>query len=785
MNLIVLFSLLSVITGWLLIEYRNSQLDLAIDDYFRDTTRDALKLETKFEKEVTEIQNFIIKNLDPVIKKIQKTVPENWYRKLPVISKLSTKNINAHWNDEYIRQFSNRLKQRHLFRLKSFRDKILKKFPQLNDQNMSVEYLDLHLFWQLFKAYADYERRGRVGTLTTNRLTIPINPVDSGLATSLISKIFVDLMAKHMMGNQRIRHYFINPFADIIGIQFDPSNKSFQSISIYNMNAELMLLGVAMSKKSQEFLLRKDVLDNLPPDERYQGFITCGLSLKPLLLSSMKKLKKVLEYDATSKQDLLNSDLSKYSTFFKLDPITHEKLEQIQPFQLNTAIEKSMGNLKLLAIDANKKLHFINLIRESRYNSLIQIFQTPRAKLLRHTQQTITNILMTFGSLLLLVILVTTLFAKNLTETLRNLASQVQAASSNLQSSELSSLKTSITELLILRSVFVQQIDQLRREFELSTKLTNFQEFLIKRPMQSEILNYLEPIYNDCYDESARERLENIFDFRNQNLNSANTDSDEFHWEWQRYDDSLKLESDFRRATQQKKEFELAQRMQAQLLPSDELFDDNNYFYYLAARYLGGDFYDLLRLDNKTFYLIADVSGKGLPSALFGSATKFFLASQLRASPDLEVAMQRTNNYLCGLQQQGFFCTLFLASWDPESRVLEYCSAGHNKMYLVTPELLELNGKGLPLGFLDMATYSVGKLENIPLNSLLALYTDGVTEAENINLELYDNYRLEKLLTDNSNRPVTMISEALLKSLTEFTEGAEQSDDITYLLARL
>ena len=84
-----------------------------------------------------------------------------------------------------------------------------------------------------------------------------------------------------------------------------------------------------------------------------------------------------------------------------------------------------------------------------------------------------------------------------------------------------------------------------------------------------------------------------------------------------------------------------------------------------------------------------------------------------------------------------------------------------------------------------MATYSVGKLENIPLNSLLALYTDGVTEAENINLELYDNYRLEKLLTDNSNRPVTMISEALLKSLTEFTEGAEQSDDITYLLARL
>ena len=203
-----------------------------------------------------------------MIEKLQKPVPINWFRDLPDISKLSTQEINAHWNEEYVRQFSNRLKQRHLFRLKSFRDKIFKKFPQLNDKNMSVEYMDLHLFWQLFKAYSDYDREGRIGTRTTDRLTISVNPVDTGLATSQISKIFIDLMAKHMMGNQRIRHYFINPFADIMGIQFDPSNKSFQPINIYNINAELMLVGITMSRQNQELLLRKDVLDHLPFNER-------------------------------------------------------------------------------------------------------------------------------------------------------------------------------------------------------------------------------------------------------------------------------------------------------------------------------------------------------------------------------------------------------------------------------------------------------------------------------------------------------------------------------------
>ena len=145
--------------------------------------------------------------------------------------------------------------------------------------------------------------------------------------------------------------------------------------------------------------------------------------------------------------------------------------------------------------------------------------------------------------------------------------------------------------------------------------------------------------------------------------------------------------------------------------------------------------------------------------------------------------MKITNYYLCGLQQQGFFCTLFLASWDSDSRTLNYCSAGHNKTS-ATPKIQELNANGLPLGFLDMANYKMGQFKNVPKDSAV-LYTDGVTEAENQNQELFDNLRLEKLLEENSTKTPSKLSDVIIKSLTDFTEDAEQSDDITYVLARL
>ena len=119
-------------------------------------------------------------------------------------------------------------------------------------------------------------------------------------------------------------------------------------------------------------------------------------------------------------------------------------------------------------------------------------------------------------------------------------------------------------------------------------------------------------------------------------------------------------------------------------------------------------------MGSETYFLIADVSGKGLPSALFGAAAKFFLNVQLKANQNIEHTMKITNNYLCGLQQQGFFLHTIFWHLNPETRTLNYCSAGHNKMYLLTPKIQELNANGLPLGFIDMANYEMGQFKNVP-----------------------------------------------------------------------
>lgn len=807
-NLTFIFCFVFTITIWLLSDYSDNQLDLAVERYFRNSSQTALKLENTFEKKVEEIQNFIMQNLDPVMKKLTRPVPKKWFRSIPKDSNLSQAEIQSYWSSEYVKEFNLSLKQRNLFSLKKFRDKILDKFPQLNEKNMEVEYLDLHLVWHRLKALQFEED---LSTFDTNRLTIVLNPVDQGLVTGFISKIFVDLLAKHMMGNLRIKYYFLDPFEEMVGIQFDPSSKNFQSINIKRMgiDEELMFLGVIMPPQSQEFLIREDLLANLIPEQRYQGFLSCALKLKSLLYELMlqyKKhleqdtlaqkhlrdgdFKKYLEYDAVDQKNLLDGNLTtKYHQFFQLDSITHKEVKELKATELEEALEKASGNLKLIALNHSKQKYFINLVRDSRYKNYVQIFQTSRAQLLAPAKRVIRNIQFAFGGLLLFVILVAVLFAGGLTKTLRKLTVLVQEASSSLQSNELVNLKTNIIELSILRSFFVNQTDQLRKEFEISAKLTNFQEFLIHRPNEDQIHNYLKPIFAEMFEvnvtETLEEKLPIMFDLAKQNIVDTSETANEFQWELQRYYESLKLEKDFRYATQQKQEFELAQRIQKQLLPPQDSCNNNLHYYYLAARYLGGDFYDLLQIGHKTYYLIADVSGKGLPSALFGAATKFFLSNQLKTDQKLEDAIQSTNLYLCGLQQQGFFCTLFLACWDAQTRTLEYCSAGHNKMYLLTPDLIELNAKGLPLGFMDISKYSSVTMNNVPMGSLLALYTDGVTEAENTLKHLYDNPRLEEILRENFEREPAEISEALLKSLTDFTEGAEQSDDITYLFARL
>ncbi len=202
-----------------------------------------------------------------------------------------------------------------------------------------------------------------------------------------------------------------------------------------------------------------------------------------------------------------------------------------------------------------------------------------------------------------------------------------------------------------------------------------------------------------------------------------------------------------------------------------------------AAKEVGGDFYDFFLIDERTLgFLIADVSGKGIPGALFMMAAKTQIENYMTTGMDLAQAILSANRHLCANNDAGMFVTVWAATLDFWSGELTYVNAGHN------PPLLRHEGSwswltkrgGLFLGTFETAKYRSSKLTLRPGDQLL-LYTDGVNEAFSVDDEEYGNDRLEAFLSDHTTLRPRELTQALRADVAAWAEGAEQSDDITIL----
>ena len=208
-----------------------------------------------------------------------------------------------------------------------------------------------------------------------------------------------------------------------------------------------------------------------------------------------------------------------------------------------------------------------------------------------------------------------------------------------------------------------------------------------------------------------------------------------------------------------------------------------------AAREVGGDFYDFFLLkgsgpgSGKLVFLIADVSGKGVPAALFMMKAKTLIRRELQSGSDLSDAIGNANAELAEGNDACMFVTMWVGVLDYETWSLEYVNAGHNPPLLWQAEggwrWLEKRS-GLPLGLIDGGSYGTFSL-SCGVGDKVLLYTDGVTEAMNVADELYGEERLEAVVnTVTDERPEALVK-VVRGSVASFAEGAEQSDDITIL----
>ena len=214
-----------------------------------------------------------------------------------------------------------------------------------------------------------------------------------------------------------------------------------------------------------------------------------------------------------------------------------------------------------------------------------------------------------------------------------------------------------------------------------------------------------------------------------------------------------------------------------------------------AARMVGGDLYDFVLLDSDHLsFAIADVSGKGVPAALFMAMTKEVLhTATLRYRNALDRVFSEANDKISAASEElgaggsnMMFVTVFAGILDLKTGMLVYVNAGHDSPFVLRagskPETLPLAG-GPPLGTVDDYRYSIEQRQLAPGETVLA-YTDGVTEAQDTKQELYSGARLERLLESALATTAKALIDFVRDDVRRFAAGAEQADDITLLAVR-
>ncbi|MFH2035035.1 MAG: SpoIIE family protein phosphatase [Candidatus Zixiibacteriota bacterium] len=244
------------------------------------------------------------------------------------------------------------------------------------------------------------------------------------------------------------------------------------------------------------------------------------------------------------------------------------------------------------------------------------------------------------------------------------------------------------------------------------------------------------------------------------------------------------------------KEIEVAGQIQKTLLPS-ELPDIPNLevdTFYRAASRISGDLYDVFRVDDKNYcFLVADVSGKGIPASLIMSVLRTVIRIQAREESSSHKMLISVNDYIKTDIPAGIFITIFLGVYNIDTREMNFVSAGHNPLIHFRKKdgkALLINPKGVPLGlpFADDADFGK-KLQQksitIRPGDKLFIYSDGITESMNRAGDKYGLDRLHALFenefTKNEYDTPKLISERILADIDSYCGMATQADDITFI----
>lgn len=235
-------------------------------------------------------------------------------------------------------------------------------------------------------------------------------------------------------------------------------------------------------------------------------------------------------------------------------------------------------------------------------------------------------------------------------------------------------------------------------------------------------------------------------------------------------------------------ELELATEIQQRFQPAGPPIIDGYEFQGISfsCYEIGGDYYDFIpRHDGKMIVALGDVSGKGTSASLLMSSLHAAIHGQVAAKTPLEGTVKSVNEYLTDHTPNNRFITLFITELEPETGELKFINAGHNPPLIGRADgsIEMLQSGGLPLGLMGFAEYETGQAQ---LNSgdVLFIYSDGVSEANNLAEDEFGMDRLKDVIRNNVSRSAGAIRDKVESALSAFTGTAAPNDDITLVIVK-
>jgi sigma-B regulation protein RsbU (phosphoserine phosphatase) len=238
-------------------------------------------------------------------------------------------------------------------------------------------------------------------------------------------------------------------------------------------------------------------------------------------------------------------------------------------------------------------------------------------------------------------------------------------------------------------------------------------------------------------------------------------------------------------------ELEIAKGIQESILPRDfpafpQRQDFELHAKMIMAKEVGGDFYDFFLIDEDNLgFLIGDVSGKGIPAALFMTVCRTLLMATAATGLAPQACLERANRILHRESVAEMFATAFYGILNTRSGKVVYANGGHNPPFILRQDgrIEATEATGIPLALLENAAYGANEIELRPGDGIF-LYTDGVTEAMDGGKNEFSAARLEACLKRHTGSPLPEIIQGVVDEVRAFSAGAAQTDDITILALR-